>query len=80
MVLEAANAMAKNTFELSAIPESLGKGSSGEASESFPQFLYTGKLLHSVKTGLFRDASGTCSYRASNEEYGKQCSATSGAL
>ena len=38
MVLEAANAMAKKTFELSGMAEGLGNGSSGEASESFLPF------------------------------------------
>ena len=39
MVLEAANAKAKNACELTVIARGLGKGSSGDASESFLQYL-----------------------------------------
>src|SRR5437764_3306546 len=53
MVLEATNAKAKNACELTVLAGGLGKGSSGDASESFLQYLCTGQLLHRVKTGFF---------------------------
>ena len=62
MVLEAANAKAKEIFELSGIAEGLGKGSSGEASGSFCRFSTEETCGAASRQAFIRDAGGTRPY------------------